>query len=78
MSAASHHWLSDEFWCFAIGLVMGYIVASWTGAPLADPAPHSAAAYRAAQAAVEQATGVPCDYACKVMIVSMGVPSQEE
>lgn len=33
-----------------------------------EPQPGGASAYREAQAALERATGRPCDYACKVMI----------
>ena len=64
-------------WAFALACI---VVGLWcwprdkVGDDGSDAAPNSAASYRAAQRAVERATGAPCDYACKVMIADQARP----
>lgn len=63
---------SDDFMCFIAGIALGFVIWGQGGHKEEPrPEPHTAAAYRAAQAAVENATGVPCDYACKVTLANM-------
>ena len=72
-------------WVFAVGGLLGlvvvfallYIAMSRESVPTL-PAPESAAAYRAAQRAVANATGKPCDYACKEAIADQARVKRSE